>query len=212
MLMNTTDQTDFELLDRWRAGDNAAGNRLFQRHFDSVNRFFATKIGEDIDDLVQGTFYQLIRDVENFRRGASFRTYLFAIARHQFYRYLRGRSGRRDVSLCTLEALGTSPPSQLIEHERNVQLLRALRSLPLEHQLMIQLHYWEGMSMEALGVIFELEAPAVRARLYRARKKLRREMDKLSTDSTPAYDGDGLEAWAHSLRGQWAQEAKVGGS
>ncbi|MCH9683177.1 MAG: hypothetical protein K0V04_17210 [Deltaproteobacteria bacterium] len=41
--------TDFELLDAWKGGDKAAGNALFQRHFDSVCRFFRSKVGEGVD-------------------------------------------------------------------------------------------------------------------------------------------------------------------
>lgn len=37
--------TDFELLDAWKGGDKAAGNALFQRHFDSVCRFFRSEGG-----------------------------------------------------------------------------------------------------------------------------------------------------------------------
>jgi len=47
---------DLVMLDRWRAGDSAAGNALFHRHFEAVYRFFERKTDGDIDDLVQETF------------------------------------------------------------------------------------------------------------------------------------------------------------
>ncbi len=36
-------QSDYDLLDAWRAGDAAAGNELFDRHFDSIYRFLRSK-------------------------------------------------------------------------------------------------------------------------------------------------------------------------
>ena len=43
---------DTELLAAWRAGDQAAGSELFDRHFESLRRFFASKVGTGIEDLV----------------------------------------------------------------------------------------------------------------------------------------------------------------
>ena len=56
---------DLELLQKWSDGDASAGNQLFNRHFDPVCRFFANKVSEDVDDLIQKTFLHL----------ASFATY-----------------------------------------------------------------------------------------------------------------------------------------
>ena len=43
-----------ELLDRWREGDRKAGNELFLRHFDSISRFFESKIDHQDTDAPQG--------------------------------------------------------------------------------------------------------------------------------------------------------------
>ncbi|EDM79451.1 RNA polymerase sigma-70 factor [Plesiocystis pacifica SIR-1] len=199
---------DFDLLDRWRDGDRSAGNQLFQRHFESVNRFFENKLGQDVDDLVQTTFLQLTRDADKFRKQASFRTYLFAIARNQLYRYLRKHIGKKDVdfSYKSLADMNTSPPSRLVNDERKLFLLDALRTLPLEQQLLIELYYWEDVSVEALAQVFEIAAPTVRTRLFRARAALRDKMAKLSEKSRAAGedgDSDSLDAWAHGLRATW---------
>ena len=52
---------DGELLERWRAGDQAAGRDLFARYFDPLFRFFANKCNEP-DELVQATFFALVKD------------------------------------------------------------------------------------------------------------------------------------------------------
>ena len=194
---------DFQLLDRWRAGDRSAGNQLFQRHFESVNRFFENKLGEDVDDLVQATFFELTRDVEKFRKQASFRTYLFAIARNQLYRYLRKKIGKAgvDFSYQSLADSMTSPPSRVAKGERKLQLLDALRTLPLEQQLLIELYYWEDVDIEALATVFEVAPATVRTRLFRARAALR---DKLAAEAKPNESSEeGLDDWARSLRPTW---------
>ncbi|MGB1015817.1 MAG: RNA polymerase sigma factor, partial [Nannocystaceae bacterium] len=168
--------TDFDLLDRWHAGDRTAGNALFQRYFASINRFFEHKLAADVDDLVQATFLALVRHAKQFRRQASFRTYLFSIARHEFYGYLRKQNGARaqlDFTITSLQELKTTPPSRLIRNERKQLLLEALRSLPLELQLLIELHYWEGIELKELALVFEITPSATRTRLFRARRTLR---------------------------------------
>lgn len=212
--------SDFELLDRWRAGDRKAGNELFQRHFDSISRFFENKLADDVDDLVQGTFFALVKYAEGFRKQASFRTYLFTIAKHELYRHLRKRAKQGvDFAVTSLADLGTSAPSKLIRGERKHQLLLALRELPVEQQMLIELHYWEGIALEELATIFEVAPATVRSRLFRARKDLRRRMTRLAktggkpigVDGGPGevgaelggLDEAGLEAWARGLRDDW---------
>src|SRR6476619_1575545 len=85
-------EDDLILLDRWCAGDRVAGNLLFRRHFEALCRFFEHKTDGDIDDLVQETFLACLRGRETFRRQSSFRTYLFAIARHTLFGYWRRRA------------------------------------------------------------------------------------------------------------------------
>lgn len=53
-------EVDFALLDAWRAGDDRAGNELFERHFDSIHRFFDRKVStvSDLEGLAKS-----LRDV-----------------------------------------------------------------------------------------------------------------------------------------------------
>ena len=75
--------TDFELLDRWRAGDASAGEALFARHFDGLCGFFATKCHGDADELVQRTLLACVGAKDQLRKQSSFRTYLFTVARQE---------------------------------------------------------------------------------------------------------------------------------
>ena len=112
---------DFELLDAWRSGDRAAGNTLFERHFDAVCRFFANKVNDNVDDLIQKTFLGCIEGRDRFRKQSSFRTYLFAVAHNILRVHFRTRpddSGEVDFASTTVErgpttaARSTSPARQ----------------------------------------------------------------------------------------------------
>ncbi len=191
-------EDDFALLDRWSAGDSAAGNALFKKHFTAVYRFFEHKTDGDIDELVQDTFLACVRGRETFRRQSTFRTYLFAIARHSLYAYWRKRrKGAVDVDEVSIASLSTSVGSRLARRQDRARLLTALRELPMEQQLLLELHYWEGLDGERIAEVFDVEPATTRSRLFRARAALR---ERLSAEggAVPA-DGD-LDAWARELQ------------
>jgi RNA polymerase sigma factor (sigma-70 family) len=200
---------DLELLDRWCAGDRAAGNALFIRHFDSVCRFFETKAGGDTEELVQETFLACVNRRDEFRRQSSFRTFLFAIARFELYGYWRRRArdgAALDFTEVSLEQIVTTPVSRMARDQERERLLRALRSLPLEAQLLLELHYWEGMDSEKLAEVFDVAPGTARTRLFRARQALRERMAAAATDRASARaSADAFDDWIASLRGEWAE-------
>jgi RNA polymerase sigma factor (sigma-70 family) len=171
---------DTALLDRWRSGDARAGHDLFTRHFDDIYRFFEHKVAGDADELVQRTFTACVASRERFRGEASFRTYLFAIARNQLYSYLRAlpKGEHVDFEQTSIAALVTSIPSKLGRLREVEQLRAALSTLPAEQQLLLELHYWHDLDAAALGEVFGIPAGTVRVRLLRARKALRAQMGR----------------------------------
>lgn len=209
MIHSPTVDADLELLDRWRAGDRRAGNELFQRHFDSIWRFFQNKIQGDVDELVQITFLACVRGRDQFRKECSFRTFLFTIARRELYRFLRKRHRDRnalDFGVTSLADLNTTPRSKLARRDEHKLLLRALRMMPVDQQVLLELHYWEDMGTADLAAIFEVKSGAMRTRLSRARKQLRETMDKIADKpSTSRTTASNLEAWAASLRDRMRQ-------
>src|SRR5688500_5815501 len=85
-------RSDRELLQAWRGGDTAAGDELFQRYFVPLYRFFRNKLDQGVDDLIQETLLACVRGADRFREDASFRTWLFTIARNELYTHWRARA------------------------------------------------------------------------------------------------------------------------
>lgn len=171
---------DFELLDRWRAGDPAAGEALFARHFDSLCGFFATKCFGEADELVQRTLLATVRSRDQFRKQSSFRTYLFTLARHELYHHLRAvrrHDARIDFSVTSLAEIVTTPATRLARDAARRALHEVLRTLPLEQQTLLELHYWEDLDADQLAEVFETTPGAIRVRLHRARRALRARLE-----------------------------------
>lgn len=199
-----SDASDFDLVQAWRQGDTRAGGELFERHFDALYRFFVSKIGDAADDLVQQTLTACVRAREGYRGEASFRAYLLAIARHELYRYLeRGRRDNQKVEIgeLSLADLGTSPSSLLARKDDERLLLEALRRLPLDQQIVIELHYFERLRGRDLVAAMGVPEGTVRSRLRLALDRLRRELETMAR-STDLLDSTltTLDDWAKSLR------------
>lgn len=146
---------DLQLLHAWRGGDRVAGQSLLQRHFDPIARFFRSKLGDDVQDLVQRTFLDCVESRDRMGH-VSVRAYLFAIARHRLVDHLRGRHLREvDPAITSMADLVTSASSRLARDDRQRLLALALQQLPLEQQCVLELAYWEGLSgpeiADALG-------------------------------------------------------------
>ena len=172
--------SDFNLLDRWRDGDNTAGQALLARHFDTLCGFFESKCGQDADDLVQRTMLACVASKDRFRKHASFRTYLFTVARHELYHHLQARrrnDQRLDFSITSIAEILTTARSRMIKDADKLRVVEALRRLPVEQQTLLELHYWQELDIEAISEVLEIEPGATRVRLHRARKKLREVLE-----------------------------------
>lgn len=194
--------TDLELLDRWREGDHHAGNDLFRRHFRSVYQFFRDKVSGEEDELIQATFLACVRGRDQFRNDGSFRAYLFSLARNELYRYLRrlARDANLDFSVTSLAAVTPSPSSAMAKDERRAILAGALRELPVQQQLVLELHYWEDMRARELAQVFEIAEPTARLWLFRARQALRVQLERVGARLPEESGAEALAGWARSLR------------
>lgn len=175
-------RSDNELLEAWRTGDTRAGKELFERHFRALRRFFTNKVDlHEVEDLMQRSFMGCVEAVERFRGDSSFRTFLFAIARRQLYKHFRDQrveAGRRadDLSITSVAELGRTPSSIVRARQEGELLLTALQRISVDHQTVLELHYWEQLSTDEIAHICEIAPATVRTRLHRARHALRAEL------------------------------------
>lgn len=172
-------EEDLELWRAWTGGDQRAGNELVRRFFLGIHRFFQSKIPQYADELTQKTFLACVESRDRFEGRASFRAFLFGIARKQLLRHFEGRG--RDLSVqeitnTTVHDLNPSPSRVVAELEDQAVILEALRRIPLDHQVVIELYYWEELTMAEIADVLEVPVGTVKSRLSRAKSQLREQL------------------------------------
>ena len=202
--------SDDDLFRRWIDGDARAGEELVERHYASVDRLFRFKVGEEQGrDLTQATFEALQSTLSRFRGQSGFRTWLFGIARNKLLGYMRNRvrdQRRFDPSANSVADLGPSPSSLVDVERRQKLLLGALRRLPVDVQLMLELHYWESMSIAEIAKIVERPVNTVKTIMYRGRQRLDALMEELvETPELLESTHSGLSGWAARIRRECGQ-------
>ena len=199
-------EDDSALVEAWRGGDKRSGALLFERYYDSIARFFFNKAFRDADDLIQRTFLRCLEKSVQIREPSSFRFFLFGVARNVLLEYYKEKGRRRrrvddDFMITAVEDLGPTP-SQVIAHAREERLvLQALRRIPLELQLILELYYWEELRARDLADVLQLPEGTVRTRIRRAKQLLEREIERAAASPELAKSTMcDLDEWARRVR------------
>ena len=196
--------SDPELLEAWAGGDRDAGEALIDRHLVPLYRFFRNKVQGGVHDLVQDTFLRCSEARDRFRGDASFRAFLFGVARRVLHDHLRKhyRQGAViDFDEVSAVELGTSPSQLVARREEHRVLLHALRMIPLDDQIALELAYWEELRGPEIAAVLGVSHAAARARLSRARKALAQRVREIC-DSPELVESTlaNLDGWAAAIR------------
>lgn len=196
------DPDDFPLLFAWYGGDEAAASQLFGRHYASVRSFFGRRLADAADDLTQRTFLACIEAAPTFRGEASFRGFLFGIARNVLLKHLRTRA-RFDAMIerASDDDLTRTSLSALVGRRQEQHLLLiAFMRLPGDLQLTVELFYWQGLRVTEVAEASGVPVSTVTTRLARARELLRQYVNELGGPLPPreALLAD-IDGWTRSL-------------
>jgi RNA polymerase sigma-70 factor (ECF subfamily) len=182
-------ESTFHLIDRARAGDLEAMERLFARHVKPLQRWARGRLPQwardlaDTDDLVQDALLQTFKRMEDFqaRRVGALQAYLRQAVVNRVRDELR-RKGRQPDAM-ELEGLelesSLSPLEQAIGREAVECYQRALQRLKPEEREAIIARIEMGYSYEELAqILSKPTADAARKAAQRALVRLAEEMKR----------------------------------
>jgi RNA polymerase sigma-70 factor, ECF subfamily len=175
-------ETDERLLENAAKGEMEAFQILYERYRDPIFRFAYRMLGsaEAAEDVTHDCFLSLIKDPGRFdSQKASLRTYLYAAARYQAAR--RYQNFNRESPLDDFEFRGPEkhePAQRVLDDEVAAEVRRAIAGLPPLQREALVLFEYEDLSLAEIGAIVGADSNAVKARLFRARDKLRASLGR----------------------------------
>jgi RNA polymerase sigma-70 factor (ECF subfamily) len=199
-----------ELLQRFRAGDQAAYGVLFQRYRPDLQRFIDGHMAGGLrgvlsaEDVLQETHLEALRCLDGFtyRRELSFYFWLCGIARNRIHHHCRrlqrrppplslsrpvaGASTSSQDLLARLQSARPGPADLAQLHQHLHVLAAALDSLPPAQRQAVLLRYVEGHDNAQAAVLAGVQPGAFRVRLTRALLRLREALAELLGEARPA--------------------------
>ena len=177
---------DLTLLAAWQGGDARAGDGLVRHYGAAVARFFAEKVRDfEVDDLVQQTWEAMIQARDRFAADgealASFRAYLYGTARLVLFGHFRkkARAQQFDPGVSSLEDLAPSPSAMASAHVKLARLATALRKLPLEMQVLLELRYGQEMTSAEIAAVHGIPRNTAKTRLRVAKQRLDAQLTRM---------------------------------
>jgi len=192
-LRNSVRADDATLIRSAIQGDSDAYQELCQRHSKQVFRTVMRILHntEDAEDVLQESLLKAFVNLSFFKQTSAFSTWLTRIGINCALMLLRRRrSGINDL-LSFPSELGDnffievatdapSPEDLLLAAERGHILFHAISKLPPALREVLSCRLQHEASVAEIAVAVSLSEPAVKARLHRARSRLRQTMGNRS--------------------------------
>ncbi len=182
-----THLSDGNLVEKTLAGDNTAFRVLVERHSTAVFNTAYRLLGNRADaaDAAQDTFLRAYRALNTFRTDAPLKPWLCRIAANVSLNRLKRRKPTLslddhppDADPIAVPDVSAEPQRALLTAERDRELRAAILALPPDQRTIIELRHFQELSYAAIADTLEISVANVKTKLFRARKALRRYLQK----------------------------------
>jgi RNA polymerase sigma-70 factor (ECF subfamily) len=181
--------SDQELIARTLGGDGAAYGILVERFQRKIYRvaYAITRDETEADTITQDTFIQAYTHLGKFQGRSELETWLTRITINRSRDWLRRRKfvsifshddADSDDRIYAIEPVDEQPDAerQFMSQQLRAAILRAERTLSSQQKIIFRLRHYENHSLEEIAELLGLRSGTVRAHLFRAIHKVRKEL------------------------------------
>lgn len=175
------DRRHARLLQAACGGDQEAFRRLYAELYDPVAGFLGRRLASshDAEDLIATVFHRFVEHLARFDpRKGSVLGWVLAMAHHALVDHLRSVRETEPVDALagTLAGPADDPLADLIRDEDRDRVRAGLLRLPDGDRGLMALRYGDGLRHREIAALTGLSEAAVRQRLSRALRELRRHV------------------------------------
>lgn len=167
---------------RYLDGDKGAFDELIVLYRDSLIAFICgqTHNTAAAEDIAADAFAELLLHPRRYSFQSSFKTYLFAVARHKSIDWLRREkrwaSDPKEIEERQDETQGVE--SSVLSDERAKEVRAAMKTLKKEYRAVLYLTYFEKMSGDEICRVMKKSKKQTANLLYRAKAALKEALEK----------------------------------
>ena len=184
----TDERAEQDLVRLARSGDRSAFAQLVERYWDRLRQWLCsmTQQSHQAEDLTQEAFLKAWVSLPNLQEVATFRVWLFRIAKHAWLDSSRGPRGRATETLpLALAETHPGPLEQVLDAETQQMLQQAIERLPPDYRATYWLWTREHMPYAEIAAVLGITEQKARWRVFKARsllvKALRKHLDLSSS-------------------------------
>jgi len=182
---------EHSLVAKAKLGHDDAFGELFKRH---QRKAYCTALRilrnqQDAEDAVQHAFQRALVNLQRFREGSTFSTWLTRIVINEALMLLRKRRTREPLHENSLDAAqgdggveiadgGPTPEEVLCESERRTALFQAIGRLRKNLRIVVLHRELKGLTSAETARLLGLTVTAVKARTFHARRFLRKHLER----------------------------------
>jgi RNA polymerase sigma-70 factor, ECF subfamily len=180
--------SDREAVEQCQRGELDAYEILVRRYRNRVYglAYSMLRNEQDATDVSQEAFVRAWQAIREFKKGASFCTWIYRITTNLCIDFVRKRHRQpttpfeealdpdTDVDVVEPPSTNPLPPQELERKELRAQIDAALRELSPEHRAVIQLREFEGLEYAEIAKVVGCSMGTVMSRLHYARKHLQK--------------------------------------
>lgn len=172
-IQSPADLSDEALVDRARSGDASALAQLYRRYVGEVYGFAMNNLGgsQDAEDVTSATFTKVVDSLASFRGEATFRTWLYAIARNQVRDHWRHNGHPHPVGLeeVRLTSTDTAAPATNPRWSRLGEAVMA--QLPVNYREVLSLRILQERSVRETAAALATTEGNVKVLQHRALRR-----------------------------------------
>ena len=167
-----------QLIKRAQQGSEKAWLSLCQQHQSRVFNQCLRLVGnsQDAADICQEVFVSVFRNLHSFNGSAKFSTWVFTITHARIVDHMR-KHQLQSVTTDEPQAVSDGPSSGLQQQQSNAEIHNALKELPFEQRLIVELKFFQQYTFAEIANQLDLSINTVKARLYSALGKLKGQLE-----------------------------------
>jgi RNA polymerase sigma-70 factor (ECF subfamily) len=167
------------LLERIRAGDDGAFQRLYRIYHPRLTNFLLKMVRRPqlVEEVLNDTMMVVWQRPDSFHGGSKLSTWIFAIAYRKALKARRGLDEpMEDKDADIRESAEDGPEQQLGQRQVHAALRSAMKALSEDHRTVVDLTYFHDVGYREIAEIMACPVDTVKTRMFHARRCLKRSL------------------------------------